>query len=337
MILPEPPAFRISKFLIIILTVAITGSTVAAQATRAKNNPYSPSPVGVVKGKRPTAIPIAPTPNETVSIVQGASNTDAAEDHSLVAQPNFGNTKTVALSPLPLSEIYRVGVGDVLFVGLKNSAQGSRQCTVQSNGMIDFPLAGGNLIVVDQTVSEIEAMLGSRITLFRNPQVEIRVREFNSHKITVSGTVENPGERSLQREAIPLFVIRSEAAVNSQATKAVVKRAPLVKLETYDLSDADTDNVLIYPGNSVEFIAEKFYYIGGDIISAGKKDLTQGLTLSQAIAASGGVKGDPKKAFIRRKNEKGAAVNVEYNLRDIKKGKAADPPLTVADVIEIRK
>ena len=186
-------------------------------------------------------------------------------------------------------------------------------------------------------------MLSSGITLFTDPQIEVKIREYASHKITVSGLIENPGEKSLQREAIPLFVIRSEAVVSSKATKAIVKRAPLLKLESYDLRAADTDSVLIYPGNSVEFTVDQTlnitgsFYIAGEINSAGQKEFAAGLTLYQAVIASGGTRGNPKRAVIRRKNQNGLFLNTEYDLRSIKDGKAADPVIDSGDVIEIRK
>ncbi|MFN0279728.1 MAG: polysaccharide biosynthesis/export family protein [Pyrinomonadaceae bacterium] len=261
-----------------------------------------------------------------------------------IAQRTFKIAKNGESHSIQPTEIYKVGVGDVLFVNLKNSAQGSRYCTVQPDGTIDFPLTGENLIVANQTVDAIEEMLASGITLFSDPQVEVKVREYSSHKITVSGMVEHPGEKSLQREAMPLFVIRSEAVANPAATKVVIKRAPLLKLETYNLNTPDTDNILIYPGNAVEFTGDGnslsiigSYYIAGEVEIVGQKQLTAGLTLYQAMIVSGGAKDKAKKATIRRKNEKGVFANTEYNLRSIKDGKKVDPLLEAGDVIEIRK
>jgi hypothetical protein len=55
------------------------------------------------------------------------------------------------------------------------------------------------------------------------------------------------------------------------------------------------------------------------------------------VISSSGAKGEPKKATIRRKNDNGLFTNIEYNLRSIKEGKAADPVLQPGDVIEVRK
>lgn len=308
-----------------------------------KNNPFSPSPTPNISPKSDpkVSVPVKPGPGDVKFIMQRKNPPQPDTQQPTIAQATFKIEKPAEIRSTPPSEIYKVGVGDVLFVNLKNSPHGSGYYTVRTNGTIDYPLAGENVIAADQTVDSLEKMLISAITLFPNPQVEVKVRQYSSHKITVSGLVENAGEKSLQREAIPLFVIRAEAGVHEKANKALVKRAPLLKIETYDLSDANTDNVLIYPGNSVEFAGDGsptggFYFIASEIGLSGQKDLTFGLTLYQAVIASGGAKGNPKKAVIRRKNENGIFTVIEHNLRWIKDGKAVDPAIVSGDVIEIR-
>jgi protein involved in polysaccharide export with SLBB domain len=307
---------------------------------RGNNNPYSPSPDRKTRPDVPTIkTPVGTNSGEVAFVTQ-----TGPQARPTVAQQTFKIVKAADMGAVKPTELYKVGVGDVLFVNLKNSSQSSGYYTVRGDGTIDFPLAGEKVIVADQTVEDIEEMLASGITLFPDPQVEVKVREYGSHKITVSGMVDRPGEKNLQREAIPLFVIRAEAIANSRATKAIVTRAPLLKAESYDLSDSKTDDVLIYPGNSVEFTGDGgsrnsgpgFYFISGGAVSPGQKDMAPGLTLYQAVVASGGAKGDPKKAVIRRKNESGVFSVFEHNLRAIKSGKAVDPAVSPGDVIEIR-
>jgi len=190
----------------------------------------------------------------------------------------------------------------------------------------------------------IEESLAAAITLFSDPQVEVKVREYASHKINVAGMVQNPGQKSLQREAIPLYIIKAEAGVEPAATRVVITRAPLLKVETYELRDGNTDNVLVYPGNSIDFTTENgsfrgsgsgYFYISGEIASAGQKQLTGGLTLYQAVIASGGAKGSPKKVIIRRKNDKGTLTMSEYSFKAVRDGKVPDPLIAAGDVIEI--
>lgn len=326
-------------------SIALGSLEIAAQtnAGYGKNNPYSPSPGGRTVAKTQSARePIVKTdPNAAAFIMQAAASGPTDDSSKNTVTKYIGNAADPRVT-LP-TEIYKVGVGDVLLVNLKNAAQGSGYHTVRQDGTIDFALAGEHFIVADRTIDDIARDLTSRITLYAAPQVEVKVREYGSHKVTVSGLVNDPGEKCLQREAIPLYVIKAQAVVSPKAARAIITRAPLLQAETYDLHDANTDNVLIYPGNTVEFASDAaslssagVFFISGEVVSAGQKDLISGMTLYQAIAASGGAKGDPKKAVIRRKNGTGIFIVFSHELRSIRDGKAADPPLVSGDVVEIR-
>ena len=158
----------------IMLTLAVTISLALGQTkdSRGKNNPYSPSPVGKVKEREPTVTPVKSGNTEIAFITQNQNKPDT-EDRPTVAQNTYKIVKNANLRSLPPTEIYKVGVGDVLFVNLKNTVGSSGYYTVRTNGTIDFPLAGENVIVADQTVEDIEEMLASDITLFPDPQVEV--------------------------------------------------------------------------------------------------------------------------------------------------------------------
>jgi len=296
-----------------------------------RNNPYSPSPGSkVLQG-------------QTVSVTT-ADETAPNPQIAMVQRANHAGKGIEANSRRP-TEVYHVGVGDVLFIDLKNTDQGSGYFTVRADGTIDYPLAGDNVIAAGNSVDTIESILQSGIKLFQDPSVAVTVREFGSHKISVTGMVENGGEKSLQREAIPLYVVRAEVGVDPKAAGVIITRGPFSTNESYDLHDAETDNVLVYPGNTVEFTDENgstnnaggYYYIGGEVNSSGQKPLLTGLTLYQAIVAAGTPKNDPKKATIRRKNSRGLFDVLEHNLKAIRDGKAADPTLFSGDVVEIRK
>lgn len=325
-------------------TVAVggTGSGIGGGTSSGRNNPYSPSPSSKPKAEIQaiTSVPLDPISSSDISVVQ--AKTDPVQSPlPTVAQQTFKIATNVAAKALPPTETYKVGVGDVLYINLKNTAQASGYYTVRETGTIDYPLAGENVSVSQLTVDAVEEMLASAITLYPNPHVEVKIREFASHKITVRGLVENDGEISLKREAMPLFAIRAEAGVAPKANQVLITRAPLLKSELYDLHDAGTDNILVFPGNTVEFrhdaaAALGSYYISGEVVTGGQKELNAGMTLYQAVAAAGGAKGNPKKAVVRRKGTNGTLANSEYDLRSIRNGKVTDPLLAPGDVIEIR-
>jgi protein involved in polysaccharide export with SLBB domain len=269
---------------------------------------------------------------------------NAAFDSPSIAKKTLEIAKRASTKSLPPTEIYKVGVGDILFISLQNApAKDSTYFTVLKDGTIDYPLAGEMVSVTGLTTDEIESALQEKIKLYENPQISVKVRQHNSHIFTVLGMVEKPGEKPMQREAMPLYVVRAEAIVQSKANQAIIKRAN-AQTETVDLRDNKYEEVLVYPGDIVEFASNEttnegqpqYYYVGKGVESSGQKDFHQGITLTQAILASGGLKkSGTKNVTIRRKNEAGLLVPTNYDLKAIKEGKVADPLLEAGDTIEI--
>ncbi|MEZ5425665.1 MAG: polysaccharide biosynthesis/export family protein [Pyrinomonadaceae bacterium] len=289
--------------------------------------------------------PAETSASKNLSDVQNDSESRDFDSRS-VASKTLEVAKKSRTASLPLTEIYRVGVGDILFISLRNApAGGSTYFTVLNDGTIDYPIAGGMIPVAGKTTDEIEEILREKVKLFENPQINVKVREHSSHNISVLGLVEKPGEKYLQREAVPLFVVRAEAIVQPKANRVTVRRAG-GDMESFELKGEANENILIFPGDIVEFgynekvgRAEEiplYYYIGGEIRTAGQKDFHPGLTLSQAILASGGLtRSRVKTVVIRRKNKEGFLESTEYDLNEIKNGKAPDPLLEAGDTIEV--
>jgi protein involved in polysaccharide export with SLBB domain len=360
-----------------LLSISAVGQTFAQQQTpnpvvKSKNSPFSPNPkkkaenanLSTATDESNKTVEISKTADSVVENPKNLKNTSDLNQNETSKTPELGDvqsvnfesrsvaTKTlevaekannVAVSP---TEIYKVGNSDVLFISLQNApAKESNYFTVLNDGRIDYPLAGEMVSVAGLTTDQIEDLLKEKIKLYENPQISVKVREHNSHNFMVLGLVEKPGEKSLLREAQPLYVVRAEAVVQSKANRVTIKRKDS-EMRTVDLKDPKYGEVLIYPGDIVEFIFDdaavisnfkaNFYYIGGEIISGGQKDFYHGITLTQAILASGGLKkASVKKVVIRRKNEAGLLTPAEYDLKAIKEGKVADPELEAGDTVEI--
>jgi polysaccharide export outer membrane protein len=305
---------------------------------------YSQNPK--IKSK-PQLSPPPPQPAEMRNVSENSAEIMPAVlevENPSIARKTLEIAKRANEEVIAPTEVYKVGVGDVLFINLQNSPKDSTYYTVLNDGTIDYPLAGEMVSVAGLTTEEIEEILRSKIKLYENPQISVKIREYASHTITVLGLVEKAGEKKLQREAVPLYVVRAEAVVLSKATQAVIRRAN-AKTEIVELRDAKSDDVLIFPGDIIEFTLgdgktlatlANFYYIDGRILSGGQKEFYQGITLTQAIIASGGLKrSSVYKIVIRRKNPAGLLVSKLYNLRAIKGGTELDPVLEVGDIIEV--
>ncbi len=307
--------------------------------TRTKNEPSPPSN----QGEGAPQIPV----NSEVTVNDSAKDetTPAFESRSIAAKTLevAKRAENAAISP---TEIYKIGIGDVLFISLQNApTKDSTYYTVLNDGTIDYALAGSMIPVAGLTADEVEDLLKEKVKVYDNPQFSVKVREHASHTITVLGLVEKPGEKFLQREAMPLFSIRAEAIVQPKANLAVIKRANS-QSETINLRNPKSDDVLIFPNDIIEFKSDdiaaldaeepQFYYIGGNIVMPGQKNFHIGLTLTQAVLASGGLKKPTViTVVVRRKNQDGMLAPLQFNLDSIKNGKQPDPVLRPGDTIEI--
>jgi polysaccharide biosynthesis/export protein len=241
----------------------------------------------------------------------------------------------------PATQLYRVGIGDVLDVQLPQTpTTKSTLYTVLAGGVIDYPLAGEPLLVAGLTPQEICERLRQRIRVLDRPVVKVNVRDYASHTVTVIGFVSAPGVKTLRREAVPLYALLAEAVPLAEATDATITRAGQA-LKTIDLKDNEAISTLVQAGDVVKVQAStvmpaEFFFIGGAINSPGQKEYHSGITLTQAILASGGLrKSSANKARVSRQVVDGRLVTVEYNLREIQNGKLPDPVLQKDDRLEI--
>src|SRR5437762_1544884 len=175
-----------------------------------------------------------------------------------------------------LTTIYRIGVGDVLDIRVRNFASGaSTLFTVTEGGTIDYPILGAPFQAVGQTTDELQRHLVlefKRRALLESPQVSVMVRQYTSHTVMITGLVASGGTKLLRREAVPLYVILAEAQSRLEAARANIMRAnqPVI---TVDLTDPTSLGVLVRPGDIIAITArpELYYYIAGRINNPGQK------------------------------------------------------------------
>jgi polysaccharide export outer membrane protein len=298
-----------------------------------ENNPEEKVKVNI----EPTVVTTTNDNNEN----KEPNGTSSANNLTALANEN---AKRSRISNKPLTEYYRVGVGDVLDIRILNAnTKNSTLFSVTEGGLLDFPLAGEPMMVAGLTVEEIDDWLTERVKLYENPEISVSVRDFASHRFDIIGAVERPGAKALRREALPLYVVLAEAIPHNNANRAIITRAADRQNVTVSLDNTqEINNTLIYTGDVVRVAvvdtsiksATQYFFIGGNIKEAGLKNFLPGLTLTQAVLMAGGVtKGN--KAKVSRTNTDGKLMTIEYNLKQIKEGKIADPVLQAGDRIEI--
>ena len=139
---------------------------------------------------------------------------------------------------------------------------------------------------------------------------------------------------------MPLYTLLAESLALPEAARATIPRqgrAPIV----VDLKDANLSATLVVPGDAIRVSGvpsgpTEFFFVGGEINSPGQKPYHAGLTLTQAVLASGGTTVNAgAKVRVSRQGGDGKLVTEEYNLRKIQAGKIPDPVLQKGDRIEV--
>ena len=242
----------------------------------------------------------------------------------------------------PLTKIYRVGANDVLDIRLNDGQeQQSTLYTITPAGMLEHPLFTEPMPVAGLTVEEIGCRIEEdlhRRAIVETPKALVGVRDYASHSVLVSGLVKDSGTKFLRREAIPLYVVVADAQPLPEAAKVtVVRGGERDRIYEIDLNQTADMNFLIRSGDVVTLHpnATQFIYIGGEIKSPGEKTFRRGLTLMQAILASGGLDPKARIAEVARNNEEGFLIPTRFNLKEIVAGKAVDPVLQPGDRISI--
>jgi protein involved in polysaccharide export with SLBB domain len=331
----------------------VTTKTAPNNATTTTTAPASASPSPAV----PSAIPSSnnkaanSTTDKTTTNTAAPANsttTNAAVAPATSAPSPLMSVPPVTYSPAPVpaaTAVYRIGVGDVLDIRLLNQAstRESTLYTVMAGGLLEYPLAGDALVVTGMTTEELGARLSlalKRRAVYDKPQLIVSVRDYASHTVLVSGMVSDPGMKVLRREAVPLYVVIAEAQPHADAGRALIISHATGQSQTVDLSDSAAMNVLVHAGDvvNVQGRPKEFLYMGGEIAQPGQKDFHSGLTLTQAVLASGGItRMAGAKIKVSRQGADGRLISTEYNLSEIETGVVPDPRLQPGDRVEVSR
>lgn len=89
---------------------------------------------------------------------------------------------------------YRVGALDLLEISVFQVPDLNRAVRINATGFVSLPLIGA-VAAGGKTVSELEAEIAKRLSdqYLQNPQVSVFVKEFASQRVTIEGSVQNPG------------------------------------------------------------------------------------------------------------------------------------------------
>ena len=230
---------------------------------------------------------------------------------------------------------YRVGPGDILSVivydhpeltipaGEQRSASDSGNL-VNPDGTIFYPYTG-RINVDGQTVNEIRDNITSLLSEFiKDPQIEVKVAQFNSKFIFVTGAVNKPGRVALRNT--PLTLIDAIQAASGFAPNAnhhelqVTRQGLTATVSSYDLLTTGnlSQNIVLRPGDLIHVPDDSTQrvYIMGEVKQPGQVSMgSTRLTLTDVITEVGGINeasADAAGVFIIRPTKTGNRIADVY-------------------------
>lgn len=269
------------------------------------------------------------------------------------------STPTPALAPAepaaakPTPPEYRVGAGDVLELVVFGNEDLTRTPTVQPSGVIALPLLG-EVPVGGLTVAEVQRKLTTLLArdFLVNPQVEVKVKEYQSQSVSVVGEVNSPGRKPLRGRTRLIDVLLEAGGFRPTASGEIVitrnegtfeggSRSMKLRFGGTAPTPQDQINLELPLQNGDIITASAKYYVTveGEVTRPGRYPIDGELTVSGAISLGGGLtRFGSNDARIRRIDpETKQILIIEVDLKDVRNGKRPDPVLLGGDVVIVAR
>jgi polysaccharide biosynthesis/export protein len=146
---------------------------------------------------------------------------EVADNDSMSALSKAADKYTSAATPG--DSAYKIGPGDVIEISVFKVPDLSKTLQVGGNGLINSPLAG-ELLASGKTAHELEIELTRKLSAkyIQSPQVSVFVREYNSQRVTVDGSIKHPGVYSLKGHTTLLQVLAMASGIDTTVASGEV-------------------------------------------------------------------------------------------------------------------
>jgi len=255
---------------------------------------------------------------------------------------------------------YLIEAGDVLeFVSFDDETLNREQLIVRYDGYISLPRVSDIKVGGLTRPQAEEAIAASYSAIYREPEVSLAITLPASKTYTVTGDVDTPG-RYPYSQATSLWDAISEAGglrqrnsgsgfggtvgITGQITKAFIIRRVDGERQVYPYDLRGLGKSGAYEGDTPVFYGDVVYvpegvnlvYLLGESNAPVIVELTEGMTLLQMLALSGGFNTSTAKinsVILLREADEGKTDLFKINLRSILKAKEPDVVLQPGDVV----
>ena len=243
---------------------------------------------------------------------------------------------------------YRVGPGDLLDIKVLQAEDLDTIARVSSQNAIAFPLLG-NIDVAGLTSQGVQDRIKQLLSekYMHDPHVVVSIAEYKSQRVAVIGSVKTPGTYELLGSGSLLDALALAGGLADDASEiAYVTRKDQtggeksVQIDLDELLDEGRSdlNIPIQMGDVIYIPEAGVVYVDGAVDQPGSFPIQEGMTVSQAVTAAGGL-GDTAKASDVKlvRNVNGQIQVTPIDLGQINDGVQADIEIQDQDVVVVGK
>ena len=224
----------------------------------------------------------------------------------------------------------RIGAGDTIKITVYQSPDLSLETRVNEGGAISYPLLG-RVQLAGLTVTAAEQHLAAELKrrdFVKDPQVIIVVTQVRANQVNILGQVGKPGRYPLDLTGMRMTEVLAlaggvVAGVGSDTIVLTGTRDGHPYRHEVDLprlfgAGGANEDVVVSPGDTIWVDRAAQVYMYGEIQKPGALRLERGMTLMQAVAASGGAtpRGTLRGIKITRHGADGKTETVEPSMED---------------------
>ncbi len=209
---------------------------------------------------------------------------------------------------------YVLGAGDVVRISVFQNPDLSLEARISEGGSISFPLLG-SVRLGGLSVQQAEKAIGDGLRngqFVRQPQVGILVIQVRSNQASVLGQVNRPGRYPIEVTGMRLSELVALAGgiagsgsdlVSLTGTRGGKPLRVVIDLPTLFSASNSTNDPVVLNGDVVYVDRMPLLYVYGKVQRPGALRVERGMTVLQALAASGGLtqRGTEKGIRVHRK------------------------------------
>jgi polysaccharide export outer membrane protein len=225
--------------------------------------------------------------------------------------------------------LLKMGPGDTLSLVVHGQPDLSATLYVADDGTITAPMVGAVPVagLSPAGASQLVAEALRRDKILVNPQVTIVLEQFRSQRVSVLGEVRQPGRFAIESRTSLLDLLAEAGGMTEQAADMVVLLRPngtrdpdrlTIDLQGLANKERSTPDTSLRGGDTVFVPQADQFYIYGEVNTANRYRLEQGMTVMQAIARGGGLtpSGSTGRVRIQRRDGSGELVSRNVDLAD---------------------